>query len=252
MKSELNVAPGWVPTSGSRPTLCWSWRPRTTVKSTRFRHRSHCLPPRLGYGRCSAGRAAARSVRPVDEDPAAAVESVDQAAAQDRAHARAATVRRDVLHKATTAPAQCPRVIVVETVNAAGMRSGGEAYMRGLNRALADAALAQIRRMLGYKSCWYGSTGVEADRWFPSSKTCSGCGRRQPNLTLADRTYVCAHCGVMIDRDHNAAINLARPFDVPKAKVSPDGATGFALVSEFRSRPGFRDVSVAVRHPVPE
>ncbi|WP_231609835.1 MULTISPECIES: transposase [unclassified Rhodococcus (in: high G+C Gram-positive bacteria)] len=51
---------------------------------------------------------------------------------------------------------------------------------------------------------------VEAGRWYPSSKTCSGCGRRQPNLTLADRTYVCEHCGLTIDRDRNAAINLAR------------------------------------------
>lgn len=89
-------------------------------------------------------------------------------------------MRRDVLHKATTALAQHHRVIVVETLNASGMRSAGGAYKRGLNRALADAALAQIRRLLGYKTRWYGSTLVEADRFFPSSKTCSGCGRRQP------------------------------------------------------------------------
>ncbi len=65
-----------------------------------------------------------------------------------RTHAHAAAVRRDVLHKTTTALAQWHQVIVVETVNAAGMRSAGGAYKRGLNRALADAALAQIRRML--------------------------------------------------------------------------------------------------------
>lgn len=127
-----------------------------------------------------------------------------------RTHARAANVRRDVLHKATTALAQQYDVIVVETLNASGMRSGGGAYKRGLNRALADAALAMIRRMLAYKTRWYGSTLIEADRYFPSSKTCSACGGRKPNLTLADRTYNCQHCGVTIDRDHNAAINLAR------------------------------------------
>ncbi|NLE80359.1 MAG: IS200/IS605 family element transposase accessory protein TnpB [Rhodococcus sp.] len=127
-----------------------------------------------------------------------------------RSHARAAAIRRDVLHKATTTLAQQHRVVVVETLNATGMRAAGGAYKKGLNRALADAALAEVRRMLTYKAAWYGSAVVAADRFFPSSKTCSGCGGRKPNLTLAERTYVCAQCGVSIDRDRNAAINLAR------------------------------------------
>jgi putative transposase len=127
-----------------------------------------------------------------------------------RTHARAANVRRDALHKATTALAQRHEVIVVETLNAAGMRSAGGAYKRGLNRALADAALAEMRRMLAYKTIWYGSTLVEADRWYPSSKTCSGCGSRKPRLLLSERTYVCERCGLVLDRDLNAAINLAR------------------------------------------
>jgi putative transposase len=118
-----------------------------------------------------------------------------------------------VLHKATTELAQRHRVIAVETLNATGMRTAGGARKRGLNRALADAALAQIRRMLAYKTRWYGSSLVEADRFYPSSKTCSACGGRKPNLTLADRTYECEHCGVMIDRDLNAATNLARLGD---------------------------------------
>jgi putative transposase len=130
-----------------------------------------------------------------------------------KTHARAAAVRRDALHKATTTLAQRHEVIVVETLNASGMRSAGGAYKRGLNRALADAALAEIRRMLAYKSRWYGCTLVEADRYYPSSKACSACGGRKPSLTLAERTYVCDHCGLMIDRDLNAAINLARLGD---------------------------------------
>ncbi|MGX1805749.1 IS607 family element RNA-guided endonuclease TnpB [Nocardia sp. NPDC055321] len=127
-----------------------------------------------------------------------------------RTHTHAAAVRRDVLNKATTDLARRHRVIVVETLNASGMRVGGGARKRGLNRPLADAALAEVRRMLTYKTRWYGSVLLEADRFFPSSKTCSGCGRRKPNLTLADRIYECGHCGVVIDRDLNAAINLAR------------------------------------------
>ena len=127
-----------------------------------------------------------------------------------RTHAHAAAVRTDVLQKATTALAQRHQVITVETLNASGMRSAGGARKKGLNRSLADAALAQVRRMLGYKTTWYGSTLVAADRYYPSSKTCSGCGRRKPSLTLAERTYVCEHCGLVTDRDLNAAINLAR------------------------------------------
>lgn len=127
-----------------------------------------------------------------------------------RTHAHAAAVRQDVLHKHTTALAQRHQVIVVETLNAAGMRSAGGARKKGLNRALADAALAEIRRMLTYKTTWYGSMLIPADRYYPSSKKCSRCGERKPSLTLADRTYVCDHCGLVIDRDLNAAINLAR------------------------------------------
>ncbi|MCZ9635304.1 IS607 family element RNA-guided endonuclease TnpB [Rhodococcus sp. BH5] len=128
----------------------------------------------------------------------------------NRTHAQAAAIRRDVLHKQTTRLAQRHQVIVVETLNASGMRSAGGRRKKGLNRALADAALAEIRRMLGYKTRWYGSHLVAADRWFASSKTCSGCGGRKPSLSLAERTYVCEHCGLVIDRDLNAAINLAR------------------------------------------
>jgi putative transposase len=142
----------------------------------------------------------------------------------NRIDARAAAVRRDVLHKATTALARQHRVITVETLNASGMRSAGGARKRGLNRAIAGAALAEVRRMLGYKCKWYGSTLVEADRFYPSSKLCSACGRRKPNLTLAERTYVCEHCGLMIDRDLNAAINLARLGEPCPGERSPAGS----------------------------
>ena len=141
-----------------------------------------------------------------------------------RTHAHAAAVRRDALHKATTRLAQQHQVITVETLNASGMRSAGGARKKGLNRALADAALAQVRRMLSYKTRWYASTLVEADRYYPSSKTCSGCGRRKPNLTLADRTYMCEHCGLTIDRDLNAAINLARLGETQQGEQSPAGS----------------------------
>ncbi|HEX7323031.1 MAG TPA: IS607 family element RNA-guided endonuclease TnpB [Mycobacterium sp.] len=141
-----------------------------------------------------------------------------------RVHAHAAAVRRDVLHKATTELAQQHRVVVVETLNASGMGAKGGARKRGLNRALADAALAEIRRMLGYKSRWYGSHLEEASRFYPSSKTCSACRGRKPNLCLADRVFECDDCGVRIDRDLNAAINLARLGEPHWGEQSPAGS----------------------------
>jgi putative transposase len=141
-----------------------------------------------------------------------------------RTHHRAAAVRRDVLHKATTALAQQHHVIVVETLNCAGMRSKGGARKRGLNRALADAALAEVRRMLDYKTRWYGSQLVQADRFYPSSKTCSACGGRKPNLTLPERIFHCDECGARIDRDLNAAINLARLGEPHQDEQSPTGS----------------------------
>ena len=78
--------------------------------------------------------------------------------------------------------------------------------------------------MLGYKCTWYGSILVEAGRYYPSSKTCSACGRRKPSLTLADRIYVCDYCGLRIDRDLNAAVNLARLGELFLGEQSPAGS----------------------------
>jgi putative transposase len=139
---------------------------------------------------------------------------VEQDRGADRAvHARAANIRRDVLHKATTQLAQRHRVIVAEDLAVANMirrKPGAGRGGRGLNRALADAAPAELRRQLGYKTTWYGSALLVADRWYPSSKTCSACGWRKPNLPLAERTWTCDGCGAEHDRDLNAATNLAR------------------------------------------
>jgi len=73
----------------------------------------------------------------------------------------------------------------------------------------ADASFAEIRRQLTYKTAWHGGTLIVADRWFASSKTCSGCGAVKAKLALSERTYVCTACGLVLDRDVNAAVNLA-------------------------------------------
>jgi putative transposase len=121
-----------------------------------------------------------------------------------RVHARAANLRRDALHKLTTTLATEHGIIVVEQLNVAGMMRN-----RRLARALADAGLAELRRQLTYKTCWHGSRLVVADRFYPSSRTCSACGWVKAKLTLAERTFTCEACGLWLDRDLNAARNLA-------------------------------------------
>jgi putative transposase len=142
-------------------------------------------------------------------------------------HARAVNVRRDTLAKLTTRLAQTHDVIVVEDLNLDGMgrrKPGAGRGGRAFNRALRDAALGEIRRQLAYKCQWYGSTLVVADRWYPSSKTCSGCGARKPSLPLTERTYACDTCGLNIDRDVNAAVNLARHGEALVADQWPAGS----------------------------
>jgi putative transposase len=136
-----------------------------------------------------------------------------------RRHARMANLRRDHLHKLTSRLAKSHRRVVVEDLNVAGMsrssRGTAEAPGRnvraksGLSRSLADASFGELRRMLTYKCRWYGSELVVADRFFPSSKTCSRCGLVRDHLSLGERVFTCPACGLSIGRDLNAAINLA-------------------------------------------
>jgi putative transposase len=131
-----------------------------------------------------------------------------------RSHRRVAQARVDGLHKLTTALAARHGTIVVEDLNVAGMTATakGSGHWRskaGLNRAILDVAFGQLRRQLAYKSVWYGSRLVVADQWYPSSKTCSGCKAVKSKLSRAQRTFRCGSCGLVVNRDVNAAINLA-------------------------------------------
>jgi putative transposase len=127
-----------------------------------------------------------------------------------RLHARVANLRADAIHQATTVLAQQHQVIGAETLAVANLARRGGARKRGLNRSLHDASLGTVVRLLGYKTTWYGSVLVKAGRFYPSSKTCSSCGAVKAKLGLRERSYHCEHCGLVIDRDLGAAINLAR------------------------------------------
>ena len=122
-----------------------------------------------------------------------------------RLHARVASVRADALHKATSGLARRYETIGAEDLNVAGMVRN-----RSLARAISDAGFGQARRMLAYKATWNGGALVTAGRFYPSSKTCSGCGAVKAKLAPSERTYACTACGLVIDRDVNAARNLLK------------------------------------------
>jgi putative transposase len=122
----------------------------------------------------------------------------------DRIHTRVANLRRDDTHRFTTPLVGKYDVIVIEDLHVAGMLRN-----KRLARHIAGAAWAEIRRQLTYKTQRAGVRLIVADRWFASSKTCSGCGTAKAKLGLSERTFVCTACGLVLDRDHNAALNLA-------------------------------------------
>jgi putative transposase len=128
-----------------------------------------------------------------------------------RLHAHIANVRKDTLHKVTsmivakTKPVhERPTCIVLEDLHVSGMLKN-----RHLSRAIADVGFSEFRRQLEYKTHQAGSLVYTVSRWEPSSKTCSWCGWIDEDLTLADRIFHCEDCGSTIDRDLNAALNLA-------------------------------------------
>jgi putative transposase len=148
-----------------------------------------------------------------------------------RLHRRIAGIRGHHVHELTARLAKTHGEIVVEGLDAAGMlRQKGLTGARARRRGLSDPALGEARRQLGYKACWYGSRLVVADRWFPSSKTCSACGHVQ-DIGWGEH-WTCdpagGGCGTRHQRDDNAAVNLAR-YEPPATGDSAVGPVGAAV-----------------------
>ncbi len=118
-------------------------------------------------------------------------------------HARIASIRTDALHKLTTDLTRRFHSIGIEDLNVSGMMKN-----RHLARAIADMSFYEFRRQLQYKTSMRGGQVVVADRFYPSSKTCSVCGYKLESLPLSVRKWKCPGCGTDHDRDLNAAINL--------------------------------------------
>jgi len=119
-----------------------------------------------------------------------------------RLHARIACIRKDFLHKLTTYLAKTFKLIKIEDLNVKGLLANHK-----LAGAISDLGFYEFRRQLEYKCKMYGASLVLVDRWFPSSKICANCGHKK-DMPLAERTYDCPACGVSIDRDLNASLNI--------------------------------------------
>ena len=126
-----------------------------------------------------------------------------------KVHYRIACIRKDALHKATSAivaktkpDSERPSAVVVEDLNVSGMLKN-----HCLAQAISDVGFAEFKRQLEYKTAWLGEELMVADRFLPSSRLCRHCGCINSELTLSNRTWTC-DCGAVLDRDLNAALNL--------------------------------------------
>ncbi len=121
-------------------------------------------------------------------------------------HRKLNNIRTNHLHQATNMIVKTkPSRVVMETLNVQGMLKN-----RHLSKAIQEQKLYEFKRQLEYKCAFNGIEFIEADKWYPSSKLCSRCSHIKKELKLSERTYTCEECGCTIDRDLNAAVNLAR------------------------------------------
>ena len=149
-----------------------------------------------------------------------------------RLHRQITNQRRNTLHQVTTRLAKTKSVLVIEDLNVSGMLQNHR-----LAQAIADVGWYEFKRQLLYKASWYGSRVILADRWEPSSKRCSGCGWVDADLTLSDRIYHCEQCGLVLDRDLNAAINLMKLAGSSSDSLNACGAVSAGAKHTPRVKP---------------
>jgi len=138
-----------------------------------------------------------------------------------RAHARVAHVRDRFVHEVANCLVNTHDRIALEDLHVTGMMAN-----HCLAAAIADAGWAQFARIVAYKQAWWGGQTMLVDRWFASSKTCSHCRTVVASMPLQVRTFECAACGLTLDRDLNAAVNLATWAEENHARVRDLARTG--------------------------
>jgi putative transposase len=126
-----------------------------------------------------------------------------------RFYRRISNQRHNFLHQTSTYLAKNHSVIVTEDLHVKGLMQNLK-----LSKYWADLSHGMFQRLLEYKAPFYGSTVIKIDRWFPSSRLCSNCLYYHRNLTLTDRVFHCPLCGLKIDRDYNAALNIANYYNI--------------------------------------
>jgi putative transposase len=147
-----------------------------------------------------------------------------------RLYERIVNIRRDGLHRLTTSLTRRFHTIGIENLNVKGMLKNHR-----LARAIADMGFYELRRQLEYKATLRGCRVVKADRWYPSSKTCSGCGHVVEVLALRQRNWTCPGCGASHDRDVNAAVNLKNM--AVSSTVPACGGEGAGLARKRKVKP---------------
>ena len=120
-------------------------------------------------------------------------------------HNKIRNKRKDFINKLSTEIINSHDIICIEDLNIKGMLKNHK-----LARSISDVSWSEFGRQLEYKADWYGRTIVKVPTFYPSSKTCSSCGNVKKELLLSERTYHCECCGIKIDRDYNASINILR------------------------------------------
>jgi len=158
-----------------------------------------------------------------------------------RAHRKVRNARADFLHRASTRLVRSADLIVIEDLNVSGLLRN-----RKLARAISDCGWGEFRRQLQYKAELHGRTIVAVDRWYPSSKTCSGCGHLLTGLSLSTRQWTCPSCHARHDRDINAAKNILAA-GLAVARSSPGDACG----ADVRHSGSSRAQSAVKQEPQP-
>ena len=120
-------------------------------------------------------------------------------------HNKIRNKRKDFINKLSTEIINSHDIICIENLNVKGMLKNHK-----LARSISDVSWSEFGRQLEYKADWYGRIIVKVPTFYPSSKTCSSCGNVKKELLLSERTYHCECCGINIDRDYNASINILR------------------------------------------
>jgi putative transposase len=154
-----------------------------------------------------------------------------------RKHYRIVNIRKSAIHKATSEIVKKYDKIIIESLDIKEMMKNHR-----LSKLLRDVSLGEITRQFTYKTTWMKKEFVKADRFFASSKLCSSCGYKKESLKLSDRIYKCNLCGLSLDRDINAAINLAN--------YSPTQESGESKACEAVANVGLKDNSGAIKQEI--